>query len=300
MALKLMYITNRPDVAVIAENNGVDRIFVDMEYIGKAERQGGLDSVQNHHTIEDVRAVRAAVKKAELLVRVNPIHDEIHPFSGRNTETEIKYPYSVKEDCPSSEEEIEAVIEAGADIIMLPYFKTIEEIDRFLKIVDGRTKTMLLLETREAAALLDTILQMDGIDEIHIGLNDLSLSLHKTFMFELLSDGTVERLCRKMQLAGRFYGFGGVASLGRGLVPAEMIIKEHYRLGSRMAILSRSFCNISKFDELDAVEEIFYRGIREIRMLENECAFHLDYFMDNKRELGTAVSGAVEQMLHHR
>ena len=39
MPLKLMYITNRPDVALIAEQNGVDRIFVDMEYIGKAERQ---------------------------------------------------------------------------------------------------------------------------------------------------------------------------------------------------------------------------------------------------------------------
>ena len=39
MPLKLMYITNRPDVAAIAERHGVDRIFVDMEYIGKAERQ---------------------------------------------------------------------------------------------------------------------------------------------------------------------------------------------------------------------------------------------------------------------
>ena len=38
MSLKLMYITNRPEVAVIAEQYGVDRIFVDMEYIGKADR----------------------------------------------------------------------------------------------------------------------------------------------------------------------------------------------------------------------------------------------------------------------
>ena len=35
MALKLMYITNRPEVAVIAQDAGVDRIFVDMEYFGK-------------------------------------------------------------------------------------------------------------------------------------------------------------------------------------------------------------------------------------------------------------------------
>ena len=275
MPLKLMYITNRPDVAKIAEKNGVDRIFVDMEYIGKAERQGKMDTVQNHHTIEDVKNVRAVLNKAELLVRINPIHE------------------ATEEYC-SSKEEIDAVIEAGADIVMLPYFKTIQEVYDFLSIVNGRVKTMLLLETKEAVAILDVILTMKDIDEIHIGLNDLSLSYGKTFMFELLTDGTVERLCRKLELAGMFYGFGGIASLGRGMVPAEMIIKEHYRLGSHMAILSRSFCNINNFEELDAVEEIFYRGVREIRTLEKECGEHLKYFSDNRKELTAAVSGAVE------
>ena len=119
MPLKLMYITNRPDVAAIAERNGVDRIFVDMEYIGKAERQGKMDTVQNHHTVEDVKRVRAAITDAELLVRVNPIHDATDEYC-------------------SSEDEINAVIEAGADIIMLPYFKTIQEIHDFLSIVNGR------------------------------------------------------------------------------------------------------------------------------------------------------------------
>ena len=275
MPLKLMYITNRPDVAKIAEENGVDRIFVDMEYIGKAERQGKMDTVQNHHTIEDVRKVRAVLNKAELLVRLNPIHN------------------ATEEYC-SSEDEINAVIDAGADIVMLPYFKTIEEIYRFITAVSGRVKTMLLLETKEAVAITDVILTMKGIDEIHIGLNDLCISYGKTFMFELLTDGTVERLCRKMELANKFYGFGGIASLGRGMVPAEMIIKEHYRLGSHMAILSRSFCNINNFEELDAVEEIFYRGVREIRTLEKECGEHLKYFSDNRKELREAVDGVVE------
>lgn len=275
MPLKLMYITNRPDVAKIAEENGVDRIFVDMEYIGKAERQGKMDTVQNHHTIEDVRNVRAVLNKAELLVRLNPIHNATEEYD-------------------SSEDEINAVIDAGADIVMLPYFKTIEEIHRFITVVNGRVKTMLLLETKEAVAITDVILTMKGIDEIHIGLNDLCISYGKTFMFELLTDGTVERLCRKMELANKFYGFGGIASLGRGMVPAEMIIKEHYRLGSHMAILSRSFCNINNFEELDAVEEIFYRGVREIRTLEKECGEHLKYFSDNRKELTAAVGSVVE------
>lgn len=49
--LNLMYITNDPAVARIAEDSGVDRIWVDMEFIGKSARQGGMDTVQLHHTI---------------------------------------------------------------------------------------------------------------------------------------------------------------------------------------------------------------------------------------------------------
>ena len=277
MPLKLMYITNRPEIALIAEKNGVDRIFVDMEYIGKAERQGNLDTVQNHHTIRDISVLRSVLTQSELLVRVNPIHDKTSEYT-------------------SSEEEIEAAIQAGADIVMLPYFKTVAEVKRFLRIVDGRVKTMLLLETPEAVDALNEILAIPGIDEIHIGINDLSIGYGKRFMFELLTDGTVERLCRKIRQKGIFYGFGGIASLGRGLVPAEMIIKEHYWLGSQMAILSRSFCNVDRYVDMDAVEEIFFRGVREIRTLEEECARHARYFTENRKELEAAVRNAVEEL----
>ena len=60
--LKLMYITNNPDVAKIVDNAGVERIFIDMEYIGKSIRQGGMDTVQSHHTIEDISAIKKVVK----------------------------------------------------------------------------------------------------------------------------------------------------------------------------------------------------------------------------------------------
>ena len=98
--LEYFYITNSPDVAEKAQEAGVNRIFVDMEYIGKAERQGGLDTVQNHHTVEDVKNLRSVLDESELLVRVNPIHD-------------------------NSENEINDVIDAGADVIMLPMWKSV-------------------------------------------------------------------------------------------------------------------------------------------------------------------------------
>ena len=141
MALKLMYITNKPEVAQIAEHAGVDWIFLDMEFIGKDHRQAGLDTVQNHHTVEDVIKIRKAVSESKVLVRVNPIHETVNGY-------------------PSSKEEIDAVISAGADIIMLPYFKTVKEVRQFIEYVDSRAETCLLLETAEAAILLDEILNL--------------------------------------------------------------------------------------------------------------------------------------------
>ncbi len=269
MGLRLMYITNIPDVARIAENSGVDRIFVDMEYIGKDARQGGMDTVQNHHTIEDVRRIRNSVSKAQVLCRVNPIHNQTAEYS-------------------SSEEEIEGAIQAGTDILMLPYFKTVGEVEQFIKFVNGRVKTMLLVETPEAVAQIDDILKVPGIDEVHIGLNDLSLGYGMKFMFELLADGTVEKLCMKFKEKGVPYGFGGIASLGHGLLPSEYVIREHYRLGSTGAILSRCFCNTDQVDRLDKVEGLFRTGINDIRALESECMQYptnSDYFIQNTKEV---------------
>ena len=61
MALKLMYITNNPKIAQIADENGVDRVFIDLETIGKSERQGGMDTVQSKHTLDDIKKVKERV-----------------------------------------------------------------------------------------------------------------------------------------------------------------------------------------------------------------------------------------------
>lgn len=280
--LKLMYITNLPEVAAIAENVGVERIFIDMEYIGKSDRQGGMDTVQSRHTVEDIRNIRAGVKKAQLMVRCNPIHEATDEYG-------------------SSQEEIEAVIAAGADIVMLPYFKTAEEVQTFIRLVGGRAKTLPLVETPEAVEAIDEILALDGIDEIFVGLNDLSLGYKKKFMFELLSDGTVERLCNTFKRKGIPYGFGGIASLGKGLLPSERVITEHYRLGSTCAILSRSFCNVQLIDDVDEIRRIFHKGLADIRAFESECAAHLAandgaYFTENTRLVKEAVETIVKNM----
>ena len=267
--LKLMYITNRPEVAKIASNAGVDRIFIDLETIGKQERQGGMDTVQSHHTIADINVIRKAFD-GELLVRSNHIY-------------------------PGSREEIDAIVAGGADIIMLPYFKTVNEAARFIDYVNGRAKVNLLVETAEAVENLDAILKLEGIDEIHIGLNDLHLSYGMKFMFELLADGTVERLGRKILAAGIPFGFGGIARLGMGILPAEWIIKEHYRLGSTCAILSRSFCNTDIITDLRDINEAFMSGMTEIRNLEKDVQWHLDYFRNNTAKVSEAVDKIINR-----
>ena len=274
MALKLMYITNNPDVALIAEASGVDRIFVDMEYIGKTLRQGGMDTVQSHHTLDDVARVSGVLTKAELLVRINPIHEASGEYI-------------------SSKEEIDKAIDHGAQILMLPYFKTAKEVQQFVEFVDGRVKTMPLLETPEAVNIIDDVLKIEGIDEIFVGLNDLSLGYGKKFMFEVLADGMVESLAGKFKSVGIPFGFGGLASLDGGLLPGHMVLKEHYRLSSQSVILSRSFCNTNKITELSDIQNVFQMGVKAIRAYELEIkeSSELD---QNKLEVCEIIKKIVE------
>ena len=274
MYMKLMYITNNPVVARIAENAGVDWIFLDMEVIGKAFRQSGLNTVQNNHTVDDIKRIRKAIKKSKLLVRVNPIHDALENY-------------------PSSKDEIDATIEAGADILMLPYFKTVEEAKTFIHLVNGRAKTLLLLETVEAASLIDEILEVPGIDMIHLGLNDLHLELGMKFMFELLANGTVERLGDKIKAKGIPFGFGGIATLDGGALQGSMVLKEHVRLGSSMVIVSRSFCNTEIITDLNEVKRIFDTGISGLRALEKEASQADTAFLEENRK---AVVAAVNKI----
>lgn len=249
MSLKLMIITNNSEIAKEAENSGVDRIFIDMEINGKKERQGHLDTVISRHSFEDISKIKSIINKSEILVRINPFYS-------------------------NTKEEVEKVISLGADVIMLPMAKYYEEVKEFVDIVDNRVKTCLLLETSEALVRLDEILSIEGLDEVHVGLNDMHLSLGLDFMFELVSYGVVEYICQKVKASNKKFGFGGIAKVGQGLLPAENIIIEHTRLGSEMVILSRTFHEKSKTLEDVNKKFNFKEEINKIRKIE-EIGTHL-------------------------
>ena len=244
-------------------------MWVDLEMIGKEARQLGMNTVKSGHTLQDISVVKEILTTSELLVRVNPIYK-------------------------GSEAEINEVIERGADIIMLPFFHTLEEVDTFLRIVNGRCKTTLLFESKESIEHLDEIIALGGFDEAHIGLNDLHLSYGMTFMFEPLSNGMVEQICAKFKEAGIPYGFGGVAKIGEGLLPAECVIAEHYRLGSTRAILSRSFCD-NQYVDYNKWRYEFQLGINQIRLYESLLPMLPEtYFVENIKKVKEGVNKVIK------
>lgn len=224
--LNLMLITNNPEIASYAESSGVDRIFVDMEFLGKEERQKNMGMPLNRHTLQDVKKIKQVLKKSDVMVRINP----------PNAKTA---------------DEVNGAIDAGADCIMLPYFNRYDEVEKFLKSVDGRCKTNLLMETGSALVRAKSILDLP-ITEVHLGLNDLRLTMHLDFLYEPLSGGLVDFVNNIAKAKDISFGFGGVGSLSKGAdIPPELIIKEHVRMKSERVILSRAFTGeYQSLDEL--------------------------------------------------
>lgn len=244
--MKFFYIINDENFCQKLDDTELDYIWIDLEKNGKYERQKNMDSVKSNHSLEDIKKISPKLKNSKLLVRVNPIFD-------------------------GSEYEINKAIEYGADTIMLPMFKTTQEVKKFFEIIAGRCSTILLLETKEAVENLEEIINSSKeIKNVHIGLNDLSISYGYKFMFESLANGIVEKICKVLKANNIDYGFGGIARLGEGALPAELILSEHIRLGSKQVILSRSFCRWENYKDVSDFIRDFQIELKKLKNYEKE------------------------------
>ncbi|MDE6340527.1 MAG: aldolase, partial [Muribaculaceae bacterium] len=84
--------------------------------------------------------------------------------------------------------------------------------------------------------------------------------------------------------------FGGIAKLGDGLLPAEKVIMEHYRLGSTRAILSRTFCDSAKIESIEEIDRVFGENMQ--RLLEYENSIYNvseEDLIKNKKDVSEAV-----------
>lgn len=267
----LMILCDTPEAAVEAQAAGVDRIFYDLEYIGKAERQHGRNTVLSHNDIEQLPALRKVVTTSKLLVRTNPIHS-----------------YSAME--------VDKAISYGADILMLPMVMDEHDVEQYVRMVNGRAKICIMIETAAAMARLDKILAVPDVDELFIGLNDLHISMGLTFMFELLSDGLVEYIAGKCNQTGMPFGFGGIARIGEGMLPSDNILGEHIRLGSSSVILSRTFKGMEGVDAnarpVDLKEEVQKVRVRMVEISKWNQADHLK----NRGCISEAVDKVIEKL----
>ena len=234
--MKTILITNQVEIASYAQSSGIDIIMVDLEILGKRERQNNLDTFITDHKLSDLQVIRECLTESKMLVRINPINK-------------------------NSKKEIDSVIEHKPDYIMLPMFSLPSEVDYFLKCVNGRSKTILLFETVGSVCNVEDILSINGLDLAYVGLNDLSLELKLDFLFELLSGGVVEYLSKKFKEHNINFGFGGISRIDSGTLDPKLILSEHVRIGSQYVILSRSFHNNSKNlfelkDKIDLKSEI--------------------------------------------
>lgn len=213
----LNFITNNPALAQEADQSGVERIMIDLERKNKAIRQSGKDLFLSDHSMQDLPKIKSVLRNAGLMVRINSLDAD-------------------------SKQEIDEVIALGADYIMLPYFHSKEEAALFCSYVNGRAQTSLLVETAEAAKQIHELAAMP-VHEIHIGLNDLQISMNFKSIFEPVHNGFIEQLCQVLQQSGKQYGFGGIGRIARNDLPIspERILAEQVRLGCNIGWLGRTF-----------------------------------------------------------
>lgn len=211
--------TDDPRLAQMADIAGIDRIGLDLEHIGKVERQGHFGNTRlSLHQLEQLPAIKSALSHAKLFVRTNPLHEKI-------------------------KEEIEYLIANDTEVLMLPMFTHEREVEHYCELVAGRAEVVPLIETPGALRRRNEIINIPEIHEVFVGLNDLSISLGLQNHFQVISLPEFEDLSIKTRERGIRFGFGG---LGRAEdstlpIPSDLIYALQPLFGCSSALLSRVF-----------------------------------------------------------
>jgi citrate lyase beta subunit len=227
-------------MAAAGDRAGIQRIGIDFEHLGKAERQAGHDTRVSRHAWSDLAAVAAVLRRADAFARLNPPHDGLA-------------------------DEVEKALSCGARVLMLPFFRTASEIERFVGLVRGRAEVMALVETAPAAVRLREIMAVRGVDEIMIGLNDLRLQLGIANHFELLASPMLEGMCAALRADGRPFSLAGVARSSDTTmpVPSELVYAQYPRLGATGGWVTRSFMKGLAAEDLPAAITTLRRRLSE-------------------------------------
>lgn len=192
---------------------GIRHFVIDWESIGKTERQKDFDT-------------------------------EIAPVGPQALSDVARWPGAqawcrINGEGPHTPEEIEIAVGAGALGIFLPMVHTPAEVERFLRLVDGRCQVGILVETAAALGCVRSLAALP-LDRVYFGLNDFAISRGGGSIFRAVLDGSVERA--REAFAHIPFGFGGATAVDGGApVPCARLLEEMARLDCHFVFLRRSF-----------------------------------------------------------
>ena len=200
--------------AVAAQEIGCEALFIDWETHGKEKRQSGFDTSLKTLSVSETLAMRKTTK-VDMVVRINSYNAHSTP------------------------DEITKAIDAGADRILLAYAQEIQEVDKFLTLVNGRKPAGIMIESESLLMSLEEVGTLPWSFG-YIGLNDLMISRGGKHLWAALRDGTVKHIMQTLD--EKTIGFGGLTQLDAGMpMPFRLLGAKQAELHCKFAVLRRSF-----------------------------------------------------------
>lgn len=202
--------------------------IVDLEKKGKELRQQLYNTQITEHTLTDLALVRNATSK--------PIICRINNSGSLDTE------------------EMKMVLDYGADELLVPMIKRIEEVEHVLASVNGSAKVSVMLETVESLTLLKKLNELP-LERCYVGLNDLAIQMQSNNIFFPLADGTIEKigasLAHKLGVAGLTH-----PDLGNP-IPCRWLIDIMKQNKCSFGILRRSFYRaLERYSEVEIINAL--------------------------------------------
>lgn len=219
--MNLILISNLPNEIRLAKSVGIHTVLIDLERETKVDRQQGKGLFISDHTIEDLWLIRHAFPDLKIVTRINSLNNH-------------------------SDREVENVLSAGTDALMIPFIQTHDELRKFTAYVNNRCKIIPLFETVWSVEHVEECLNILDTDTCHFGLNDLALQQGWSSIFTAFEWPPFLQALDIVRKRGMQFGIAGIGNqLDTTLPvhPSDFFIQQIKQGGTRFW-LSRNFRRI--------------------------------------------------------
>lgn len=232
--MKFWLFPNSIQEAVAAQESGCEALFIDWETHGKETRQSGFDTSLKTLSMSETLAMRNSTK-VEMVVRINSYNAHSTP------------------------DDIAKAIDVGADRILLAFAQEIQEVEKFLSLLNGRLPAGIMIESESLLMSLEDVGRLPWSFG-YIGLNDLMISRGGKHLWGALRDGTVKHIMQTLD--EKTIGFGGLTRVDGGApMPFRLLGAKQAELDCKFAVLRRSFHQDVELDnwgiELQKIRHFF-------------------------------------------